>query len=70
MPLAACYVRNVTLHIGRSHVRAVMPSVLELMAAGRLRPELVTTLTASFNDAPGALREHCHGNAIKAILTA
>ncbi|GAB4983716.1 MULTISPECIES: zinc-dependent alcohol dehydrogenase [Mycobacterium avium complex (MAC)] len=70
VPLAACYVRNVTLHIGRSHVRAVMPSVLELMAAGRLRPELVTTLTASFNDAPGALREHCHGNAIKAILTA
>ncbi|MEU1984949.1 alcohol dehydrogenase catalytic domain-containing protein [Nocardia sp. NPDC019395] len=70
IPLAAGYVRNVTLHVGRSHVRAVMPDVLDLMATGRLRPELVTTLVAGFDDAPEALREHCHGDAIKTILTA
>lgn len=70
IPLAASYVRNITLHIGRSHVRAVMPEVLALMATGRLRPELVTTLVAGFDEAPQALREHCHGDAIKTILTA
>jgi alcohol dehydrogenase len=70
LPLAACYVRNVTLHIGRSHVRAVMPDVLELMASGKLRPELVVTNVGSFDDAPEALREHCNGDAIKTILTA
>jgi alcohol dehydrogenase len=69
-PLAACYVRNVTLHIGRSHVRAVMPEVLALMASGQLKPELVTTDVSSFDEAPAALREHCCGDAIKTILTA
>jgi alcohol dehydrogenase len=70
LPLAACYVRNITLHIGRSHVRAVMPEVLRLMASGQLRPELVTTNVASFDDAPEALRQHCSGDAIKTIVTA
>jgi alcohol dehydrogenase len=69
-PLAASYIRNVTLHVGRSHVRAVMPEVLDLMATGRLQPELVTTNIAGFDDAPTALRQHCHGDAIKTILTA
>ncbi|MGH3267437.1 MAG: hypothetical protein ACRDNS_36255, partial [Trebonia sp.] len=70
VPLAACYVRNVTLHVGRSHVRSVMPDVLDLMAAGRFQPELVTTNVASFDDAPAALREHCYGDTLKTILTA
>jgi alcohol dehydrogenase len=70
LPLAACYVRNVTVHIGRAHVRAVIPDVLELMATGRFQPELVTTNVASFDDAPVALREHCFGDALKTVLTA
>jgi alcohol dehydrogenase len=69
VPLAACYVRNITLHVGRSHVRSVMPDVLDLMASGRFQPELVTTNVASFDDAPAALREHCYGDALKTILT-
>lgn len=69
IPLAACYVRNVTLHIGRCHVRAVMPDVLDLMATGRFQPELVTTNVASFDDAPAALREHCYGDTLKTVLT-
>jgi alcohol dehydrogenase len=69
LPLGACYIRNVTLHIGRCHVRSVMPDVLDLMAAGRFQPELVTTNVASFDDAPAALHEHCYGSALKTILT-
>jgi alcohol dehydrogenase len=68
-PLAASYVRNVTVHIGRAHVRAIMPDVLDLIANGQLRPELVTTNLASFDDAPAALREHCYGDALKTVLT-
>jgi alcohol dehydrogenase len=30
----------------------------------------VTTNVASFDDAPAALRDHCHGNALKTILIA
>ena len=30
------YINNVTLHIGRTHARAVMPHVLELMVDGWL----------------------------------
>lgn len=70
IPLAACYLRNITLHIGRSHVRSVMPDVLDLMASGKLHPELVTTSVASFDDAPEALLEHCHDDALKTILMA
>jgi alcohol dehydrogenase len=68
--LAASYIRNVTLHIGRCHVRANMPAVLDLMADRRFQPELVTTNLTSFDDAPAALHEHCHGDALKTVLTA
>lgn len=66
---SACYIRNVTLHVGRCHVRPVIPEVLDLMATGRFQPELVTTNVASFDDAPDALREHCYGDALKTVLT-
>ena len=35
-----------------------MPEVLELMAAGRLSPELVTTELVAWDDAAEALAEH------------
>ena len=70
VPLAGCYIRNVTLHVGRAHIRSVMPDVLDLMATGRFQPELVTTNVASFDDAPDALREHCYGDALKTVLIA
>ena len=69
-PLVDCYVRNVTLHIGRSHARTNIPQVLELMTKAKLRPELVTTNTASFDEAAEALRQHCGDSAIKTILVA
>jgi alcohol dehydrogenase len=69
LPFSAMYGRNATLHVGRTHARAVIPHVLELMRSGGLRPELVTTLTAPLDDAPAALAAHVHGTHTKTILT-
>ena len=69
IPFLLMYGRNATLHVGRTHARALMPKVLELIAHGDLRPESVTTCVASLDDAPSALREHCLGAGIKTVLT-
>jgi len=70
VPLLQMYVRNATLHIGRTHVRHLIPQVLELMLDGRLRPESVITNVASIDEAPFALREHFLGDGVKTVLTA
>lgn len=70
LPLLSTYIRNVTLHIGRSHARALMPDVLALIASGRLKPQDVLANVARLDDAPTALREHCAPGAIKTILVA
>lgn len=70
IPALLCYANNVTIHIGRTHARHLIPEVLDLMTAGRLRPETVTTNVAPLADAPEALREHCGPQAVKTILTA
>jgi threonine dehydrogenase-like Zn-dependent dehydrogenase len=57
IPVLELYTRGVDLHFGRAMARAVMPAVLELIAAGRLRPELVMSARASWDDAPEALLE-------------
>jgi alcohol dehydrogenase len=68
IPTALMYGRNATLHVGRSHARAVIPAVLDLMTEGRLAPERVTTRVAGFDEAPAVLSEHVRGNATKTIL--
>ena len=70
VPLLQMYVRNATLHIGRTHVRHLIPQVLELMRDGRLRPESVITNVASLDEAPFALHEHFLGGGVKTVLTA
>jgi alcohol dehydrogenase len=70
VPLLQMYVRNATLHIGRAHIRTLIPKVLELMLDGRLRPESVITNVASLDEAPTALREHFLGGGVKTVLTA
>jgi alcohol dehydrogenase len=70
IPILQMYVRNATLHIGRTHVRHLIPEVLELMLDGRLRPETVTTTVASIDEAPVVLREHFLGGGVKTVLTA
>ena len=70
VPLLQMYVRNATLHIGRTHTRHLIPQVLELMCDGHLHPESVITSVASLDDAPIALREHFLGGGVKTVLTA
>ncbi len=71
IPFVQMYIRNVTLHVGRTHVRALIPEVLELMSSGDLRPETVTTTVAALDDAPAVLREHfLGGESVKTVLTA
>jgi alcohol dehydrogenase len=70
VPLLQMYVRNATLHIGRTHTRHLIPQVLELMLDERLHPESVITNVASLDEAPIALREHFLGGGVKTVLTA
>jgi alcohol dehydrogenase len=70
LPVGLMYARNVTVTIARSHARAVIPQVLDLVAAGSLKPERVTTLVAPFDQAPRALGEHMRGHSTKTVITA
>jgi alcohol dehydrogenase len=68
IPTALMFGRNATLHLGRSHARAVIPAVLELMVDDRLAPEQVTTQLAPMDSAPAAVRRHATGEDTKTIL--
>ena len=57
LPLFELYTRGVHLHIGRAMARPAIPAILDLVAAGRLRSQLVTTATVPWDDAPEALLE-------------
>jgi alcohol dehydrogenase len=68
IPSGMMFGRNVTVRIARSHARALIPHVLELMQAGKLEPQRVTTDLASIDDAPRAIRDHVLGECTKTIL--
>ena len=51
------YTRGCTFHTSRVHARALIPTVLDLIVAGRLEPERVTSAVVPFDDAPEALAE-------------
>jgi alcohol dehydrogenase len=55
LPLFELYTGGVHLHIGRAMARPAIPAILGLVAAGRLRPQLVTSATVDWEDAPEAL---------------
>ncbi len=57
LPLFELYTRGVHLHIGIAQARPAIPAILDLVAAGRLRPQLVTSATVAWDDAPEALLE-------------
>ncbi len=69
IPFLLMYGRNATLHVGRTHARALMPKVLELILQGDLHPETVTTCQAPIDEAPRVLREHFLGAGVKTVLT-
>jgi alcohol dehydrogenase len=68
IPTGLMYGRNVTYHVGRTHAHTLIPGVLDLMAAGRLAPERVTTHLGEIDAAPAAIRAHTLGDATKTIL--
>jgi alcohol dehydrogenase len=51
------YGRGVRFHTGRANARADMPAVLELVQAGRIKPELVTSEVVQWEDAGKALAD-------------
>jgi alcohol dehydrogenase len=55
LPLLEMYTRGVVFRTSRVNARTVIPHVLDLINAGRLRPELVTSATVPWNQAPEAL---------------
>ena len=69
IPTGMLYGRNVTYHVSRTHVRTLIPQVLELMSSGQLHPDRVTTHLADLDDAPGAIKRHVlRGEATKTVL--
>jgi alcohol dehydrogenase len=57
VPLFDMYLAGVSFRTGRGHARPVIPALLELMAAGRFRPELVTSRVADWESAAEALAD-------------
>jgi alcohol dehydrogenase len=69
IPTLLMYGRNATLHFGRTHARALIPRVLELLTDAELRPLDVSTRVAPLDQAPTVLAEHFRGGVIKTVLT-
>ncbi|MGH2963767.1 MAG: zinc-dependent alcohol dehydrogenase [Solirubrobacterales bacterium] len=65
LPLFEAYMNGINFRTGRAHARPAIPAVLELIAMGRLHPELVTTRVANWEEAPQALAE---GQFVKLIF--
>lgn len=60
IPMLEMYTSGVTLTTSRVSARAAMPAVLDLIASGRLHPELVTASVVDWADAADAMAEHTH----------
>jgi alcohol dehydrogenase len=65
LPLGRMYTLGVRFCVGRCHAAALLPEVLDLIAAGRLHPEAVTTQAVDWEEAPRAFLEP----AIKLVVT-
>ena len=58
VPMMHMYANDATLKVGVSHVRPLLPELLEFMAQTDFPAGQVTTLTAEWDDAPYAYLEH------------
>jgi threonine dehydrogenase-like Zn-dependent dehydrogenase len=58
IPLLEMYTKITTFRTGRPHARPAIPRVLELIAEGELRPELVTDRVLAWDDAADALADN------------
>lgn len=57
LPVMDMYATSATLQVGVSHVRPVLPELLDFIAHTGFKAERVTTLLADWDDAPAAYRE-------------
>jgi len=57
MPLGRLYTLGIRFFTGRAHAAALLPQVMALIEAGRLRPAEVTTRVVEWEDAPAAYLE-------------
>ena len=57
VPLFDMYVTGVTFRTGRGHARPAIPRLIELVAAGRFQPQLVTSRVADWESAAEALSD-------------
>jgi alcohol dehydrogenase len=57
MPLGRLYTLGIRFFTGRAHAAALLPRVMPLIEAGRLRPAEVTTRVVDWEDAPAAYLE-------------
>ena len=57
MPLGRLYTLGIRFFTGRAHAAALLPQVMPLIEAGRLRPADVTTRVVDWEDAPTAYVE-------------
>jgi len=55
LPMFDLYTTGINLHIARAAARPAIPAILRLVAAGRLHPERVTSVTVDWHDAPHEL---------------
>lgn len=69
IPMMQLYARNISFHVGRTDVRALAPSVLELIADGRFQPERVISTRGALDDAPRLLDAHYRTGDIKTVLS-
>jgi len=51
VPLGRMYTLGVEFHVGRAHSASLLPEVVEHVASGALKPELVTTQVVDWKDA-------------------
>lgn len=58
IPLMHMYANDITLHLGVSHPRAVLPELLDWVHRNDFPAERVTSHLADFDDAPTAYAEH------------
>jgi len=65
IPLGKLYTLGIQFFVGRAHAVSLLPEVMPLVAARRLRPEEVTTRVVGWEEAPVAWLE----DAIKLVVT-
>ncbi|MCC9604709.1 alcohol dehydrogenase catalytic domain-containing protein [Blastopirellula sp. JC732] len=58
VPIMHMYATSATLKVGVSHVRPILPELLNFVAQEQFPAEAVTTLVADWDDAPEAYKAH------------